>query len=515
MNVRITDIDGKKPSFVQWDVDRVLYIEGTDSQPCLHFANPMLTRAIVVEAEADGSRWSCRVPNIILQTAAPIVISVFIQPDEGKTVLTDWVKVQPKLKPQDYTYEENIGYVNWVAKSAEAQAILDAIEDLRQEIAEAAEAADDAAEAAGEARDQAVAAADGIDESIATALQDAKDSGDFDGRDGDPGAPGAKGDPGNDGISPDVSVTAITGGHRITIVDADNTYVFDVMDGDPGDDGFSPDVSVATITGGHRVTITDAQGDHVFDVMDGEKGDKGDVGGVTYYTASVASTGALTMPSDMPTPTEIKSAVGDGADLPLLRVYDRGWTNGGDQDLNHRNIYYELRYAERPALAPIYAKFSNVLQVPSTGELVFVEVEGIEENGSTTWTIAKKSLPSGDNVLWATYNTTTEAEITAAVTAGKTVLCKISDEIFYLASKAAIGPSGSAWIFASANQSSMRVTWVSGSYWNSIGTRTIPNSASDIGAIAAPSSPATGAFLVWNGTAWVAQTLATWQAGSY
>lgn len=44
---------------------------------------------------------------------------------------------------------------------------------------------------------------------------------------------------------------------------------------------------------------------------------------------------------------------------------------------------------------------------------------------------------------------------------------------------------------------------------------TIPSTASDVGAIAAPSSPASGAFLVWNGTAWVAQTLATWQAGSY
>ena len=369
MNVRITDIDGKKPSFVQWDVDRVLYIEGCDSQPCLHFANPMLTRAIVVQAEADGSRWECTVPNIILQTAAPIVISVFIQPDEGKTVLTDWVKVQPKLKPQDYTYEENIGYTNWVVKSAEAQAILDAIEDLRQEIAEAAEEADNAADVAGAARDQAVAAADGIDESIATALAEAKASGEFDGRDGDPGAPGPKGDPGDDGISPDVSVTEITGGHRVTIVDADNTYVFDVMDGEkgdpgakgnPGDDGFSPEVSVTTITGGHRVTITDAQGDHVFDVMDGEGG------------------------------------------------------------------------------------------------------------GSV------------EEVFWATYNTTTEAEITTAVTAGKTVLCKISDEIFYLVNKAAIGPSGSAWIFASANQTSMRVTFVSGSYWNSIGTLTIPTKTSDL-----------------------------------
>ena len=39
--------------------------------------------------------------------------------------------------------------------------------------------------------------------------------------------------------------------------------------------------------------------------------------------------------------------------------------------------------------------------------------------------------------------------------------------------------------------------------------------ADDVGAIAAPSSPTTGAFLVWNGTAWVAQTLTTWQGGNY
>ena len=34
-------------------------------------------------------------------------------------------------------------------------------------------------------------------------------------------------------------------------------------------------------------------------------------------------------------------------------------------------------------------------------------------------------------------------------------------------------------------------------------------------AIPAPSSPATGAFLVWDGTAWTAQTLSTWQGGSF
>jgi len=33
--------------------------------------------------------------------------------------------------------------------------------------------------------------------------------------------------------------------------------------------------------------------------------------------------------------------------------------------------------------------------------------------------------------------------------------------------------------------------------------------------ITSPDSPASGAFLVWNGTAWVAQTLAVWQGGNY
>ena len=43
----------------------------------------------------------------------------------------------------------------------------------------------------------------------------------------------------------------------------------------------------------------------------------------------------------------------------------------------------------------------------------------------------------------------------------------------------------------------------------------IPSTAADVGAIAAPSSPATGAFLVWNGSAWVAQTLAVWNGGNF
>lgn len=132
MNVKITDIDGKKPSFTQWDVDRVLLISGVDSQPALHFANHELRRAIVVLAEEDGDHWTCKVPNFILQFAGPMAVSVFLQPDddEGKTVFTAVYNVLPKMKPQDYSYTENIGYINWVVKSEEVQNLIDTIQTM-------------------------------------------------------------------------------------------------------------------------------------------------------------------------------------------------------------------------------------------------------------------------------------------------------------------------------------------------------------------------------------------------
>ena len=90
-------------------------------------------------------------------------------------------------------------------------------------------------------------ALNGIPAAIDAALQEAKDSGEFDGKDGAPGKDGADGKDGTDGAP----------GR-------------DGADGHPGQDGFSPIVTVEDITGGHRVSITDATGTKTFDVMDGE-----------------------------------------------------------------------------------------------------------------------------------------------------------------------------------------------------------------------------------------------------
>lgn len=57
--------------------------------------------------------------------------------------------------------------------------------------------------------------------------------------------------------------------------------------GEKGEDGVSPNVSVSTISGGHRITITSASGTVRFDVMDGEDGQDGQDG--DDFSGSLAS----------------------------------------------------------------------------------------------------------------------------------------------------------------------------------------------------------------------------------
>lgn len=120
-----------------------------------------------------------------------------------------------------------------------------------------------------------------------------------DGSDGAPGNDGADGQPGKDGTSPAVSITAITGGHRITITDANGTKTFDVMDGaagkdgtdgtngadgqpgrdgqdgQPGADGVSPVVTVSKSGKVTTISITDKSGTKTATINDGSDGAPG------------------------------------------------------------------------------------------------------------------------------------------------------------------------------------------------------------------------------------------------
>ena len=110
------------------------------------------------------------------------------------------------------------------------------------------------------------------------------------------GSKGPAGEDGTDGISPTVSVSAIAGGHRITITDANGTKTFDVMDGtdgaagaagQPGSNGADGDDGVgiasieqtttSTADGGNNVfTVTLTNGTKAtFTVKNGSKGSTG------------------------------------------------------------------------------------------------------------------------------------------------------------------------------------------------------------------------------------------------
>lgn len=89
-----------------------------------------------------------------------------------------------------------------------------------------------------------------------------------------------------------------------------------------GDDGYSPDVRVSEIPGGNKVTITDHSGSKEFNVMDGDSitsiertSGTGAAGTVDTYTITTSSGGTYTF-------TVTNGANGDGSGDMLKSVYD-------------------------------------------------------------------------------------------------------------------------------------------------------------------------------------------------
>lgn len=94
------------------------------------------------------------------------------------------------------------------------------------------------------------------------------------------GIQGEKGDKGDTGAKGDKGDTGANGKDGIDGKDGING-----KDGADGIDGISPTVSITAIPGGHRITITDANGQHSADAMDGDdyvltSQDKADIAGL-------------------------------------------------------------------------------------------------------------------------------------------------------------------------------------------------------------------------------------------
>ena len=205
----------------QGDYGQKLVFEGVDLPQAyeVHFSNT----PDGMSKSYPGDDTGVSVPDEFLLSGDPIYIWVFLHQteDDGRTIYVGYIPVKRKSSVSNDP-------ITPVQQNAFTQmmAILET-------------------------------AIDGIPNVIDTALQEAKDSGEFDGE---------------NGFSPVITTTEISGGHRIRIEDAQEVTFVNVMDGENGEDGFDPIISIEEISGGHRIRIEDAYGIKYVNIMDGEDG---------------------------------------------------------------------------------------------------------------------------------------------------------------------------------------------------------------------------------------------------
>ena len=270
-----------------------------------------------------------------------------------------------------------------------------------------------------------------------------------DGRDGRDGTNGAPGEDGEDGFSPVVTVEEITGGHRVTITDAQGDHVFDVMDGEngadgingtdgvDGKDGISPTISSSAITGGHRLTIVDAEGTTTVDVMDGQVSQAQLLRAFPTDTAS----GAL-------------ASFQDGADsIPVkaLTVSIRP-VQSGSGDPTPNNV--------RPISGWTQAKIWREITHDTTADpILTIDLDGTIYGGTLDVTTGVLTVNKGivdlGSLSWEKFNGTQTAYFRASVPGIKPAASSTSPDGI---SCSAYNPTGSTYVSYSAYPYSIGVT---------------------------------------------------------
>ena len=187
--------------------------------------------------------------------------------------------------------------------------------------------------------------------------------------------------------------------------------------------------------------------------------------------------------------------------------------------------------------------------------------QGVPTGGTTGQVLAKKTgtdydtewvTPSGGtpDVYWATYGTTTSAQIEAAYQAGQLCGVEYNNRIYFLEYRTSATKHGFRVVDVVSQAGTIFSINCTSDVW-STSTLTLANSsdipsaatatpadlgtaavgtstkyakedhvhnkpsysAADVGAIAAPSSPTSGQYLQWNGSAWVAASLPVYNGG--
>lgn len=128
------DSSGRVTEFLtQWDTDQTLVIKDSSeiSVPVFHFCNKESKVALVVTPSVSGNDISAKIPNILLQQALPLIVYLYYEHTDGsaKTIHTITLPVRPRVKPDDYEYNENIDYISLAVIDARLSTLFKAISE--------------------------------------------------------------------------------------------------------------------------------------------------------------------------------------------------------------------------------------------------------------------------------------------------------------------------------------------------------------------------------------------------
>ena len=344
-----------------------------------------------------------------------------------------------------------------------------------------------------------------------------------------------------EGYSPTVTITDITGGHRVTITDEDGDHVFDVLDGEDGQDGtdgVSPTISIDTVSGGHEITISDATGFHTFTVADGEDGSS-----ATIQVSTITGGHRLTIRDASGTHTVDVMDGEDGADggTPTVakeNVY-QSWSGPAGSSLSSERTGFYLTITDadgnETTTGNIMEAWPVLIKASKSGGVTTVKFytdsytedatltindgqdgaqgpagPGVPTGGTTGQVLKKKSGTNYDTewadesggggtteIFIATTYSTTFSDIAAAISAGKVCLCHDGeDELF-------------AQMVRKTNNYIEFITTCDFSSWPTVMkiytvTSSDVWSTSDAPLIPAPANPSIGNYLKYNGSAWAA-----------
>lgn len=476
-----------------WRIDKgmQLRITGLDLPDYyqVHFANtPVQGEAKPVLASSN----IVDIPDEYFQTGNDIYAWVYLTPADGVAYTVRMVTIPVKARP-DISGDE--------PTPVEESIIDQAIAALNTGV----EAAESAAQAA-------QAAARNVPQIIDAALQEAKDSGEFDGPQGPVGPQGEQGPQGETGATGPAG-PAGSQGPKGDKGDTGDT-------GPAGPTGSQGPAGVGVPTGGTAGQVLAKKSGTNYDtewVDQSGGGGGGAVDDVKVNGNTVVTNGVANVPlADTINPGVVRIPSGTNASINIhngtisVRTATPDAIKYGTNDLPiganvaKETAFYGLASAagdtsQKQSVNPVGTYTANAKQAIKT-------MLGITDVTSYNTLNDKPSINNvtlTGNKSLSDLGAASESAVAAKYTKPSTGIPK-SD--LASAVQTSLGKADTA-------LQSAPVTSVNGSTGAVV--LSIPSTAADVGAIAAPASPATGAFLVWNGSAWTAQTLSTWQGGSY